>query len=113
MHWIITADHINGKPGDTIPSRVGYKRGPTQWIAEYRAADPAKRNRMLEEFKAGMNFEFRLYDDDGILYYEGLCKDLDDQDEESAFGPLDWGMNDAGCTTMKYRKKGHAIWKTL
>lgn len=45
--------------------------------------------------------QFRLYDDDGILYYEGYYNGLEG-DEEAAFEPLDWASAYAGCTTLKY-----------
>jgi hypothetical protein len=54
---------------------------------------------------------FRLYDDDGILYYEGFCRGLKDASEEQAFAPLDWAANHAGCTRMDYKEDGK--WKTL
>lgn len=113
MLWIITADHINGKTPDDTPSRVNRFRANRTFAEALRVAPAEAKPAMLQAFRDAMNFEFRLYDDDGELYYEGLCKDLDQQDGDSAFGPLDWAMNDAGCTTMKYRKKGEAVWKTL
>ena len=32
--------------------------------------------------------------------------------EEVAFAPLDWGMTNAGCTSMKYKEPGKG-WETL
>lgn len=118
MQWIITVDHISARVSAALgdsPSTYADKklRAKKDWLAAYRAASPEERATMLDAFKASMTEEFRLYDDDGELYYEGLCLNLDDQDEEGAFDPLNWAMNNDGCTTMKYRKKGHAIWKTL
>ena len=43
--------------------------------------------------------KFRLYDDDGNLYYQGVM--YDDGSEVQAFAPLQWGAYDAGCTTMR------------
>jgi hypothetical protein len=111
MHWIITADHINTSPGDT--TRLHYRGTTKAWNLSYRGANPEAKAFMLDAFKESMNYEFRLYDDDGELYYEGLCKDLDQANEDAAFRPLDWAMNDVGATTMKYRKKGETEWKTL
>jgi hypothetical protein len=49
---------------------------------------------------------FRMYDDDGVLYYEGYC--LGDM-----FAPLDdFGMPNAGCTTIKY-KAANGTWESL
>ncbi len=111
MLWIITHDHINTGEGEK--SKAGRMRAPRELIELLRTDTPEAKESRIKAFRDDMNFEFRLYDDDGELYYEGLCKDLDDQCEESAFGPLDWAMNDVGATTMKYRKVGHAIWQTL
>jgi len=44
---------------------------------------------------------FRLFDDDGELYYEGLF--LGDRESELAFRPLDdFGAPNAGCTRIDY-----------
>jgi len=51
--------------------------------------------------KKGEGQSFRMYDDDGVLYYEGAT--LDGIDGEDAFGPLDnYGEPNAGCTEIKY-----------
>lgn len=52
--------------------------------------------------KAGKGTHFKLYDDDGILYYTG--KFYGDADSEDAFQPLDWATYDSGCTYIKYRQ---------
>ena len=52
--------------------------------------------------KAGKGTHFKLYDDDGILYYTG--KFYGDADSEDAFQPLDWATHNAGCTDIKYRQ---------
>ncbi len=76
--WTITKDHIDdGRSVGTV--------GPRS--ATLSAA---------EIIKQGCHF--RMYDDDGNLYYGGysLC--------DSDFGPLwDFGMPNAGCTGIKYR----------
>lgn len=54
--------------------------------------------------------EFRLLDDDGIHYYSGYYVGPDD---ESLFAPLDdYGLPNAGCTTIQYRDERGA-WQTL
>ena len=53
--------------------------------------------------------QFRLYDDDGELYYEGLS---DDSDSEKAFDPLDdFGLGSAVCTEIHYLRNGN--WESL
>lgn len=113
MQWIITADHINGKTPNDTPSRVGKMCCGAMVAVAMSFATPDQKLAVLEKIKGGMNFEFRLFDDDGELYYEGLCKDLDQMDGEQAFAPLDWAANDAGCTTMKHRKVGAKRWEIL
>ncbi|UUZ75480.1 hypothetical protein LP414_27580 [Polaromonas sp. P1(28)-13] len=110
MHWIITVDHINKGEEANYVNRM---RSPKEFAAALRAATPEAKSALRSELIAGMTDEFRLFDDDGELYYEGLCKDLDDQDEDNAFQPLDWARNDAGCTRMDHRKIGKVGWATL
>ena len=54
-------------------------------------------------------FRFQLFDDDGHLYYEGQSATCDD---EAAFEPLDWAMNDSGCTYIEYRQPD-GTWEML
>lgn len=109
MHWIITKDLIASE-GEKPSTR---KRAPQSWISAYKGATDDAKKQMLEDFKATMNYEFRLLDDDDEVYYEGLCKDLNDQCEDNAFDPLDWAMSNAGCAYMQYRKRGSKQWQTL
>jgi hypothetical protein len=51
-----------------------------------------------EAKKWGKTWDFRLYDDDKILYYEG--KGYGDVE----FDPLDWAMYNDGCTYMTYNE---------
>lgn len=54
--------------------------------------------------------KFRMYDDDGELYFEGVAT-LDED-----FGPLDsYGMPGYGCTEIRYWEKylGQWSWRTL
>ena len=57
--------------------------------------------------KAG--YEFRLLDDDGIVYYHGLSDSCDD---DNAFEPLDYYMPHSGCTEIQY-KVDDGQWETL
>ncbi|MEJ7807553.1 MAG: hypothetical protein WKG03_16710 [Telluria sp.] len=111
MLWIITEDHLD-LSAHGIPSSVGKMNAP-KFRELLRSAPTEAREPMIEGFKQGMTDEFHLFDDDGELYFTGLCLDLDDQDGDSAFGPLDWAMSDSGCTRMDYRKKGAEEWQTL
>lgn len=106
MQWIITADLIQ-------TGKVGLACAPRDWIKQRKAVDSTQRKAMNQAFAGRMNFEFRLYDDDNHLYYEGACLDLDQQDADHAFLPLDWAEGEAGCTRMDYRRKGESQWQTL
>lgn len=83
-NWVITKDHINGFDPDT----------------------DSLSDRVKEIIKDGT--AFRLYDDDGELYYEGRFLMTDDH---TGFEPLDWGANNAGCTEIKLFENGK--WATL
>lgn len=76
----------------------------TEDIAE--DVDVQSRNFDPEKAKLLPKTKFKLYDDDGNLYYEGLLYG------EIDFHPLDdCGMSNAGATTMKYFQNGE--WKIL
>jgi hypothetical protein len=46
-------------------------------------------------------YEFQLYDDDGILYFEGVATTTG-----GCIEAHDWAQNDSGCTYSKVRKIG-------
>lgn len=59
---------------------------------------------LLDRLAAGEGTRFRMLDDDGELYYEGRIL-IDDEQDEEAFGPLnDFGMPNAGCTEIQYKR---------
>ncbi|NBQ52014.1 MAG: hypothetical protein EBU49_00315 [Proteobacteria bacterium] len=101
---------------DTEPSRewiITWESGCVRDDETEKTADAytylvsGPRDGRAERFEAlarGEGVTFRLYDDDGILYYQGRYFGLDG-DEEMAFGPLDdYGIN-AGCTELRYEQK--------
>ena len=89
MAWHITKDWADD--GDAIG----------QWNARLRPE-----NDNIEYCKKLCTEKFRMYDDDGELYYEGYSND------SSSFQPLDdFGMPNAGCTEIKYYENGK--WETL
>lgn len=54
-----------------------------------------------EMLKNGGGKKFKMYDDDGELYYEGRIVG-----EYSEFEPLDdFGMPNAGCTDIQYKNE--------
>lgn len=116
MLWIIIKDHINARLQKIIdaPLQTGrvFTRAKSRQDA-WRAADAAGKEALRTAWKKECNFEFRLYDDDGELYYEGVCKDLDQMGGDDALAPRDWAMAADGVTRMDYRKKGEKEWKIL
>ena len=84
-NWVITKDHIDG-----------FEHGAVDKLSD----------RAQEIIKSGT--PFRLYDDDGELYYEGRFLMTDDH---TGFEPLDWAMGNDGCTEIKLFEKGK--WSTL
>ncbi len=82
MAFIITVDHIND----------GHYNG-------YKQVDN-------EAILARCTIPFRMFDDDDVLYYEGLSSN------SSSFLPLDlFGMPNDGCTRLDYFENGE--WSTL
>lgn len=79
--WIITKDHCKNEydPRDQSGTRsVNF--------------DDAK--------AASLVHQFRMYDDDDVLCYEGLSNSCD---SAAAFGPLDdFGTANVGCTSIFY-----------
>lgn len=79
--WIITKDHLDGTDEGTIgPSDIG--------------------DGMMQALREGAGEYFRLFDDDGELYYTGrIVGELGDDGD-----PLtDFGMPNAGCTYMSMK----------
>ena len=94
--WIITRDHIDGKAQGTIgPSNV----------------DPAI-EAILKADKGSRRNAFKIYDDDGELYYSGYLvwdQRYVESDEEALAAPLrDYATKTAGATLVKY--PGHPDW---
>lgn len=55
-------------------------------------------------------YDFRLLDDDGVIYAYGKCTD---NSSESAFAPLDRYMNVYGCTEIQYKNPQTGVYETL
>lgn len=63
--------------------------------------DVLEHKRHLKSSQIEWKYEFKLYDDDGILYYEGVA------DSHAAVEAAhDWGMVNAGVTYSKMRRYG-------
>ena len=92
--WVITKDYLAETPEEDDSGITG----PSD------ASDE-----MLEEVKSGKGHIFRLYDDDGILYYKGRLLTYGDMTDGICFAPLDdFGAGWAGCTEVRWQ--GHPEW---
>lgn len=98
--WAITKDHIadeNAREGSNLNAKGVIGPRGVKLTAEQIENHPNR------EY-------FKMYDDDGELYYEGYFVGADDAE---GFEPLeDFGMPNAGCTGIKYRnpKTGKMEW---
>jgi len=61
--------------------------------------------------EATLTEKFKMYDDDNVLYFEGISDDANSQD---AFAPLDdFGQPDSGCTRIDYLNKETGKYEVL
>lgn len=97
--WIVIADHTNvgfNAEGNVDVGRVG-PRGLTAEISV--------------RLKNGEGRQWQAFDDDGVLYYEGLYLGPND---ETMFRPLeDFATPNAGATTIKYLNAETGMWEAL
>lgn len=97
--WMITKDHLFD--GEGITGDEAGTSGPSN-------ADPV----LLERVRQGEGKTFRMWDDDGELYYTGRLITRADKYwgfEQIMAAPLDdFGTPNAGCTLIKWH--GHPEW---
>jgi hypothetical protein len=94
MTVIIDKDFIDaGRAGSTL------EETPQYGVEKVLGIDPSIPS-------TGKLVPFRLYDDDGELYYEGRLTDDDECENQSA--ALRFGEADAGCTTILVEREG--VW---
>ena len=97
--WIIDKDHLDGTDTGVI--------GP-------RGANALMVNALQTDKKVGE--AFRMRDDDGELYYSGriLFDHATELEDETELAPLDdFGMPNAGCTTIEYRNSETKKWEAV
>lgn len=111
MRWVITADRVNTETDASSPFYAKPRLGVNGESATMRLT--LKTQAGINALAADLTHEFKLFDDDGELHYEGWCDDPSGFDEEQAFHPLAFGEYDTGCTTMKFRKLNVGKWETL
>lgn len=102
--WVIDKDHL-AEPGEKGEAGVHGPYGGSP----HRAGRPLPAaDELFARLAAGEGVKFRMFDDDGEVYYSGrvVAADGDYTSEEVCAGPLDdFGMPNAGCTHIRYR--GH------
>lgn len=107
MLWIITTDHSE-------THQQGHVNPGSRTRREAWSGSPVEARDTLRATWAEMcETKFRLLDDDDNVCYEGVWHNLDNQDGDSAFEPLDWAEGIVGATTMEYRLKGASAWQVL
>lgn len=88
--WVIDYDHLDNKNVKVL--------GPRNISAK-----------LEDELEHGKGEQFRLYDDDGELYYSGRIVGFYD-----GFEPLyDYGQPNAGAVRIDYQNKEDNSWSTL
>ena len=94
--WIITRDHLS-TPEDDWPSAVGTS-GPSGYEGETGTDE--------------LPIPFKLYDDDGELYYTGRMNEAAMDCFGDGRDPLyGYGMPNAGAVRLDYKEDGS--WRTL
>ena len=87
--WIIDQDYL--EPGSVEEGTIGPSTIPPD---------------ITEKLREGHGREFRLFDDDGELYYSGRILG----DDWDGFEPLDdFGEPNAGCTEVRFFENGRWI----
>jgi len=94
-HWIITTDHIDSNSKGTVGPRNAPDTIPEHWIKGI----------------------FKMYDDDGELYYTGTLSfdpKFEDSEPEVWFFPLeDFGEPNAGAVDIRYKNKNTGKWESM
>lgn len=87
MGWKITRDYLHESY-----VRDGYKKDDSD----------SMKGRQSRDFIEGTDqIRIKVYDGDGILYYEAVCSN-----EDVAERFYEWAMYDSGCTSSKIKEKG-------
>jgi hypothetical protein len=107
--WVITDSFI-----DDVPDDVEYGTNEARTGVDVTGPHDATDEQVVTARNEGV--PFKMYDDDGIKYFEGRfwAADGAGADSEYAFGPLDdYGMPDSGCTEIRYPTGPNGRYETL
>lgn len=95
MPWTITKDHIADEAA----------LHPSNFNAVGMVGPRSARLNAQQIIEHPQGRKFRMKDDDGELYYEGVMLVMPEDGEEAEFRPLDdFGMPNAGATTIEYQR---------
>lgn len=113
--WLITHDSIaddEDKRDNPAPSNLNAPGviGPRDIGPDHIVTLEAVARAGFKNYKGESVQKFKMYDDDGILYYTGLFIG----DEAEMFGPLDdFGGPNAGATEIRYLNRETGEYETL
>jgi len=109
MAWGITKDHIAEK-GEATAEGISedHARIPVEAVVIGFESPPLPPLPPFNENKKLAVIDFRLFDDDGELYYEGRLHDDDECLNQSA--ALKWGEGFAGCTEIQVNRQDGRGW---
>ena len=114
MAWKINYSYIEDDKEDIKTPVSVYGPGEGRRHGPFIFPTNAITKEQAEALDAGQGHRFRLFDDDGGLYYEGLCLEGPEGEEEEAFGPLDdYGTPNAGAVRIEYYDKEKKAWGVL
>lgn len=102
MAWKIGQDHINPARENRVGVSEEHSRIPV--AAAMLGFESEKLPTHDESGKELPLIRFRLFDDDGELYYAGELHDDGECENQSA--ALAFGANDAGCTEILVERDG-------
>lgn len=110
--WIIVKDHLSDGPNDPLGNDKGVVGPRGAAISDDATTFSLKSAELARNYEH--RHQFRMYDDDGELYYTGTLywdgeassPDVGDDDLEVCYAPLaEFGMGAAGCTHIRYSGK--------
>lgn len=112
--WVITRDYICDSLGIDSAKGCSGKCGLSSPACAVGVSGPSTASQS-EVDDAAHGERFRMYDDDGILYYAGkIWVDPRNEDGVEKFGPLaDFGTPNAGAVEIRYQNDITGEWETL
>lgn len=99
--WVIFKSWIDGKLDTTTNRNSGFVH-PVQ----VDIGGPSNASQAMFELVNTRGKLFRIYDDDGVLYYEGRVYYAPDCNEDYGNPLEDWGTPGAGATSLRYYEDG-------